>query len=89
MRVRLANTHEALGHSSEFNTSSLSEVIVYYDDGGADSEYMQALEVWLSNQTWVNMRDAFAEKQLICDNYNRYFREPKNDDEMLRGWFDA
>lgn len=89
MRVRLSETPEALGHSRDFNTHSLSEVIVYYDDGDTDSEDMKNLEVWLSCQQWWPMSMAFKQRRLIPDNYYTNFREPKNEMEMDRGWYDS
>jgi len=88
MKIRLVDQPNVTGHASEFNTSALNEVIVYYDDGSADSEYFHNLQVFLTNQTWIGLKEAFGLHLVIPDNYNRYFREPRSELERDRGWFD-
>ena len=35
---------------------------------------------------WMDMGDAFKSHNLITDNYNNYFFEPKNEDDKVRGF---
>ena len=76
------------GWSNEFNTSSLNEIIVYYDDGDASSEYFQDVNVLLSNGVWTGLKEALGLHLVIPNNYNTHFREPVNEVERDRGWYD-
>lgn len=91
MRIRLIKNGTANGDgwASEFNVSALNEVIVYYDDGSADSDYFQNVEILLSNGVWIGLKEALGLHLVIPDNYHRYFREPRSELERERGWFDA
>jgi len=88
MRVRLTENPETEAWSSGFNTHSLGEVIIYFDEGDADSEYIRNLDVLLSNGKWMPFRTAFTLHLVIPDNYNRSFREPRSEAERERGWYD-
>lgn len=88
MKIREINNPESIGESDSFNIHGLSEIIVYYADGSATSDFIKEYEVYLeSSKQWINMLEAFASKQLISDNYNEYFREPLNDEEKTRGYY--
>jgi len=90
MRARLiADRENTEGWSTEFNTHSLNEVIVYFDDGDADSMFFQDVEVLLSNQVWIGLKEALGLHLVIPDNYNRYFREPRSELEREKGWYDS
>lgn len=68
--------------ASRFNTSALSEVLT-----GDDSVFIRDLDVYLdSKEKWVDMREAFLHKNLISDNYNTRFFEPKNEEDRERGY---
>ena len=107
MKVRhKKNKH--LGFSDKFNINGMGEIIVGFDDGDMDSDYISNYEVmlvedlprfaqinnWVEDKEgkkigcWVDMKDAFKNKQLITDNHSEYFREPKNQEEYDRGWYD-
>lgn len=82
-----------LGHSNKFNIHSLNEIIVGFDDDengepmGADSDFIRNYEVFLEKtQQWKCMSQAFKDHDLITDNYNERFFEPKNDEERERGY---
>lgn len=67
----------------------MGEIIVGFDDdGGMDSDFISDYDVQLHTGEWVPLRDAFLYNLVICDNYNTYFKEPKNLLEMERGWSD-
>lgn len=90
MKIRKIDDHKITGDSSMFNTAGLGEIIVFYDDedGGCDSEYTREWEVYITSVgKWMPIREAFKEKLLISDNYDKYFREPINEEEKNRGWY--
>lgn len=88
MKVR-DKEHTWTGFSSNFNTHGLGEVIVGFDDdGGMDSMFSSDLEVYLDYKNiWIDMNKAFEDNDLIIDNYNTCFREPRNQEEIDRGYF--
>lgn len=85
MQVRTIKS-QSPGNSSSFNTSGLGEVIVMFVDGGADSMFIDELEVLLKTG-WKNMSQAFKDRDLIPDNYNISFGEPKTPEDRRRGYF--
>ena len=76
------------GSGGSLNTHSLSEVIVYYKEGDASSEYIRECEVKLTDGTWKNLAQAFRDRDVITDNYNTAFREPISTEEKARGYYD-
>lgn len=86
MKVRNRETQEH-GHSSEFNMHGLGEIIVYYEDGESDSDFIGNFDVLLSSGYWVSLRVALLMHQVITDNYDWRFREPLNDAEKERGYY--
>lgn len=89
MKLRNKNRPEITGYSDGFNTHSLSEIIVYFEDGDASSEYISDYEVFLEKTNeWKDMKMAFANRDIIPDNYNTTFSEPTTEEERERGWFD-
>jgi hypothetical protein len=88
MKVR-NKEHTWTGFARDFNTHGLGEVIVGFDgEGGMDSMFISDLEVYLdSKDIWKDMSQAFKDDDLITDNYNTWFREPKNQEETNRGYF--
>jgi hypothetical protein len=85
MKVRY-NKNGALGSSDTFNVSVIGEVIVYFDEGGADSMYIKDLDVLIDDK-WKDMSQAFKDKDLITDNYNTMFTEPKSEEERNIGYY--
>jgi len=85
MKCRHINTGEEC-ESSTFNTSSVSEVIIY-TDGWMDTDYPSRYE-WFIEKTgeWMSWKDAWAGKYIINDNYNTFFFEPDNDEDRKRGY---
>lgn len=87
MRVRHKKTG-AIGHSNNFNLHAIWEIIVYFDESDCSSAFVSECDVYLkSKNEWKSMDEAFREKDIITNNYNSYFREPRNKDERLRGWY--
>lgn len=88
MRVRMKDKPEITGWSSSFNTHALSEIIVSYPEGDMSSEYIRDYEVFLGKtQEWKDMKEAFANKDLISDNYNTSFSEPATEEDRERGYY--
>jgi len=81
MRCRYKKTGYEFNASS-FNTSALAEVLT-----GDDSAFIRDLDVFLeATGEWKDMGLAFRDRDLITDNYNTYFFEPKTDEERKRGY---
>lgn len=85
VRVRLTNGNHVIGEASRFNTASLDEVIVYFDDG-ADSVSMKKLDVKLRNGAWVDILDAFRDKEIIPDNFSTSFSYAETEEDKIRGY---
>jgi hypothetical protein len=75
-------------HSDRFNTHGLSEIIVYFDDD-CDSDYITNYEVELGigdEVYWKDLSQAFKDRDVISDNHNTWFFEPKNEEDKKRGY---
>jgi hypothetical protein len=81
MKARYKKTHcetVVLG----FNLHSVNEVVT--ED---DSAFIFDLDVWLTQKSeWEDMRQAFADHDLITDNFNTFFFEPQNEEDRQRGY---
>lgn len=87
MKVRYADKPESVAWSSQLNMGGLGEVIVWFDDGSADSEYSSALEVYLETQDrWISLNEAFRRHDLITDDRGSRFFEPPTDEDRERGY---
>lgn len=88
MKVR-NKKHTLEGMSSDFNTCGLGEVIVgFLDNKGIDSMFIDELEVFLdSKQKWKDMSQAFKDNDIIPNNLNTWFREPRNTKERENGYY--
>lgn len=88
-KVRFKNNHSASGFAREFNVHGLDEVIVGFDDeGGMDSCFIKDLEVFIeARQEWKDMSAAFRDRDLIPDNYNTRFAEPRSEAERAQGYY--
>jgi hypothetical protein len=88
MKVRFSERPAVTGVASQFNTHGLGEVIVAFDEGDMDSCPISDLDVFLeARQEWRSMHLAFRERDLITDNYNTIFAEPKTAADRERGYF--
>lgn len=86
MKVRTKDGHHH-GHSYEFNTHAVSEVIVLFHDGDRDTMFISELDVLIGN-TWKPLSEAFRDRDLVPNNLNTYFGEPVNADARERGYND-
>lgn len=88
MKVKHKKTG-VLGSSRKFNIHGMSEIIVGFDDEDMDSDFISEYDVYLeSKKEWKPMSEAFRDKDIITNNYNTEFREPQNEAERQRGWYD-
>lgn len=83
MRARLATDKNCTGYASEFNTHSahhMEEVLFYCEQFGIDSVFTRTVEVQLSDNSWVNLKDALEQKVVVPDHHNLSFMEvPSNE----------
>jgi len=87
MKVRMKTDHHHPFSSGKFNTTAINEVLGFGDVFGSDDFFIHELDVFLeSKKKWVDMREAFKNHDLITDNYNTYFFEPKNEEDRKRGY---
>ena len=86
--MKVANkTSKIVWYSSGFNIHAVGEIIIQNIEYGADSVYIKDFNVFLeAKQEWKDMRQAFKDKDLIIDNYNTYFFEPKTEEDKVRGF---
>lgn len=88
MKLRQKKHPDIIAHSTRFNTSSLNEILVTYEDGDGDSAYISEFEVWLPRAAvWKDMDQAFKDKDIVPDNHNVYFSEIRSEEDRERGYF--
>lgn len=76
-----------LGYSGNFNTSSLSEIVVYFEEGDCSSEFIKEYDVFIkAKNEWKDLGEAFKDRDIIVDNYNTRFFEPDNEEDRQRGY---
>jgi len=86
MKVR-GKVSNIIWYSNKFNVHGLSEIIIQHSEYGADSAYIKDFDIFLEQkQEWKDMAQAFKNKDLITDNHNIYFFEPKNEEDRKRGF---
>ena len=86
MKVRFTDKPHITGTSNRFNVVALAEVIVGFDgDMGADTCFIRDLDV-LIKEEWITLSQAFKNHDLITDNYNTTFFEPKTPEDRERGY---
>jgi len=86
MKVRIKNQPTIIGSSHKFNIHALNEVLVGFEDD-YDSYYISDLDVFIEAlNEWKDMGQAFKDKDIIIDNYNTYFFEPKTEEDRKRGY---
>lgn len=76
MKARLISNPEITGSTSRFNVTSLSEVIMYFDDGSADSMFPSDIEILL-NEEWIPLDIAFKDELVEVSDDNTIFYERK------------
>lgn len=80
--------HKASGRpcsASKFNTASLSEIMVCWDDE-MDTDFQSNYDVKLPSGEWKDLRQAFKDHDVITDNYNTRFFHPANAEDRERGF---
>ena len=86
MKVR-SKVRGIVWFSNRFNIHGMSEIIVGHPEYGGDSVYIKDFDVFLENsQEWKDMSQAFRDHDLIVDNYNTLFFEPKTEEDRIRGY---
>ena len=81
MKVRYKKTGTET-EASRFNVNALAEVLT-----GDDSPFIKDLDVYLeATSEWKDMSEAFRDHDLITDDYNEHFFEPKTQEDRERGW---
>jgi hypothetical protein len=75
--------------SSRFNTNAIAEIIVMFPepDADMDSGYIRNYDVYLeAKKEWKDLVQSFIDRDIIVDNYNTIFFEPKNTVDRGRGY---
>ena len=85
MKVRVKTTKDE-GFASNFNTSTVGEVVMHFTEGDADSMFIRELDVWIEPNGWKDMSTAFKDRDIITDNYNVRFFEPPTEEDRKRGY---
>jgi len=78
VRYKLTGTE---ADSSRFNVHAMAEVLT-----GDDSAFVSDLDVFVNGQ-WKDIRQAFADRDIIPDNYNEWFGVPRDEEDRKRGYF--
>lgn len=84
MKVRLINSPKLIGSADKFNISTTGEVIAMFGDI-IDSYFISELDVYV-NGVWIPLSHAFKNHDVITDNENTEFFEPKDEEERKRGY---
>jgi hypothetical protein len=67
--------------SGRFNMHGMGEVLT-----PDDSAIISELDAWIRGSEWKDMRQAFADKDIITDNHNIRFFEPTTEEDRRRGY---
>lgn len=87
MKARQKSKPELEFTTTKFNVHGLGEVIGCSLEFGCDLFFIADLDVYIEAlKEWKDMRQAFKDKDLITDNYNTWFFEPKDEIERERGY---
>jgi len=96
MNVRMKDNPSLVFYSGQFNTHALGEVKGCHDDFGVDLFFIRELDVYIRAKIfngfftiavgWKDMSQAFKDHDIIIDNYNTCFFEPKNKEDKKRGF---
>ena len=81
MRLRYKKTLTEM-NGSRFNVHALAEVLT--ED---DSVFISDLDVFVGER-WKDMRQAFKDRDIVPDNTNTYFGEPRDEEAHKRGYND-
>ena len=82
MKLRYKKHLDDPFESSSFNVHALSEVLT-----GDDSAFIKDLDAFIETRgEWKDMKQAFKDNDIITDNYNTRFFEPKTQEDRKRGY---
>lgn len=87
MKVRLRTKPDQVGTSDTFdvNTCAPQEVFVNYADERV-AEFTRDLDVFIeAKKEWIPFGEARKNHDIIADNYNTCFFEPKTPEDRERG----
>jgi hypothetical protein len=79
MKCRYKDTKTEFS-SYTFNVHALSEILT-----GDDTVSTANVDVFI-NGKWKDMHQAFEDKDIVPDNYNRFFGPPENEIAKARGY---
>lgn len=86
MKIRSKAKPDEVGQAGDFNVASLNEIFVYFEDW-MDTDFITNYDVFLeTTQQWKDLAQAFKEHDVIVDNYNTCFFEPKNEHDKAQGY---
>lgn len=88
MKIRLKAKPEIIGSANKFdiNTCAPQEVFVAWSEE-LSQEFARDLEVFIEiKQEWMPFGEAQKNHDIITDNYNTYFFEPKTPEDRERGY---
>ena len=88
MKVR-NKENKQLCSSSKFEIHGMRKIIVMFPDPDpdVDSDYITNYEIYLEKtKCWKDMAQAFRDKDLIIDNRNVIFFEPRTEEDRTRGY---
>lgn len=77
-----------LCYSERFNIHSLNEIFAHFEDD-SDTMFIREFDVELGTGDaahWKDLRQAFEDHDVITDNYNTRFFEPKTEEDKIRGY---
>ena len=81
IKIRYKNGGQS--YCSRFNMHGVGEVLT-----NDDSVLISEVDVWLpTQQCWKSMSQAFVDHDIIPDNHNTWFGEPRNAEDRQRGYF--
>ncbi len=87
MKVRFKVKPDEICTSSRFEVSTLTDVLVFSPEEPLGDVPQRELDVFLESKgEWKDMREAFSDHDLITDNYNTMFFEPRNEEDRTRGY---
>ena len=81
MKVRYKKYPDITRDTNQFNPCGLSEIVMH-----DDSAFIRDLDVMIKGE-WVDMGQAFKNKDIIPSNDNLWFAEPKTPEDRERGYF--
>lgn len=83
MLVRIHDNPEVEGYGSNFNTCSINDIFVYFDNGEIAEYSPSQLDVYIeAKQEWKYLPDAFRDKDVVINDDNTRFYEPHKEQKV-------